>query len=153
MWFLKPHPLVKVESPPLHTLPLGPFQGPVLLPGRVPGDWGHQWGWSVSSVAPALPRALTVQRGLLLGAAEWNPGRSRLWWPEVDAMRNKMETVGLAEWERKEGLFGQTHLVWKAGDPCDAVEEVLSDGPRLACAGRRARGWRARLRCWCVLVS
>ena len=74
MWFLKPHPLVKVESPPPHTLPLGPFQGPVLLPGRVPGDWGHQWGWSVSSVAPALPRALTVQRGLLLGAAKWNPG-------------------------------------------------------------------------------
>lgn len=42
-------------------------------------------------------------------------------WPEVDAMRNKMETVGLDEWERKEGLFGQTQHGWKAGD---AAEEV-----------------------------
>lgn len=39
---------------------------------------------------------------------------------EVDAMRNKMETVGLAEWE-EEGLLGQTHHVWKAGDPSDTV--------------------------------
>lgn len=78
----------------------------------------------MSSAAPALLAALTVQRGLLLGAAEWNPGRRRLWWPEVDTMSNRMETVGLAEWGRKEGLFGQIHHGGKAGDPCDAAEEV-----------------------------
>ena len=51
-------------------------------------------------------------------------GRRRLWWPDVEAMSDRMETVGLAAWARKEGLFGQTHHGGKAGDPCEAAAEA-----------------------------
>lgn len=53
-------------------------------------------------------------------------------------MSNRTETVGLAEWGRKEGLFEQTHRDGKAEDPCDAAEEVLFGGPQLCCAVRVA---------------
>ena len=51
-------------------------------------------------------------------------GRRRLWWPDVEAMSDRLETVGLAAWARKEGLFGQTHHGGKAGYPCEAAAEA-----------------------------